>query len=171
MSGTIAGMFGGESMPGLTIGVLLLRLHRLHALESELSADQKAQLSAIDAQNESVHKEWTVHYNEKLLQEGYSRLVMLERFFDDCEEDPHTCANNYLPEATRRTIVEEIANALQHHYGAMDTELNSAMHKIDSKLHHYTQPSDFIWTAALQSAYPKAVYWWLYSKPLQIEAK
>jgi len=131
--GTVAGMFGSQSMPSLTIGMLLLRLHRLHAFESQLSADQKAQLAVIDAQNEAVHKEWTVHYNDKLIQEANSRLAMIERYFSDCEEDPRTCASNYIPEATRRTIVKDIANALQR-YDAVNTELNSVTVRVDSML-------------------------------------
>ena len=111
--GTIAGMFSSGSMPSLTISMLLLRLHRLHAFESELNADQKAQLAVIDAQNEAVRKEWTVHHNNKLVVEANSRLAMIERYFSDCEEEPRTCANNYLPEATQRTIVKDIADALR----------------------------------------------------------
>src|SRR5271154_5720801 len=91
--GSIGGMFGSGQMPSLTVGALLMRLKRLHALESQLSADQKAQLAAVDAQNESVRKEWSIHYNEKLIQEANSRLKMMDRYFSDCAEDPRSCAN------------------------------------------------------------------------------
>ena len=168
--GSIAGMFGSSSMPTLTIGALLQRLHRLHALEDQLSADQKASLNAIDAQNESARKEWTIHYNNKLIQEGNSRLKMIERYFSDCDDDPRTCANNYIPEANRRTIVEDIASALRHN-GTPNDDLMSAMHKVDMKLHRYAQPSDFVWAADLQAAYPKDEYWWLYARPPRVGAK
>ena len=168
--GTISGMFGSGNAPSLTIGALLLRLHRLHALESQLSAAQKAKLAAIDAQNESARKEWTIHYNDKLVQEGNSRLKMIDRYFSDCDEDPRTCANNYFPEANRRTIVEDIANALQSS-GASNGDLTSSMRRIDSKLRRYAQPSDFVWATALQAAYPNDEYWWLYAKPPKVGAK
>ena len=168
--GSISGMFASGSMPSLTIGGLLLRLHRLHALEDQLNADQKAKLAAIDAQNESARKEWSIHYNDKLVQEGNSRLKMIERYFSDCDDDPRTCANNYIPEANRRTIVEDIANALQSN-GAPNGDLTSAMRRIDSKLRRYAQPSDFVWAAALQAAYPNDEYWWLYARPPKVGAK
>ena len=168
--GSIAGMFGSGNAPSLTIGGLLLRLHRLHALESQLNDAQKAKLVAIDAQNESARKEWTIHYNGKLVQEGTSRLKMIERYFSDCDDDPRTCANNYIPEANRRTIVEDIANALQT-YNAADSDLTSATHRVDSKLRRYAQPSDFVWAAALQAAYPNDEYWWLYARPPRVAAK
>ncbi|MBI1255978.1 MAG: hypothetical protein GC204_00765 [Chloroflexi bacterium] len=168
--GSIAGMFGSSSMPALTIGALLQRLQRLHALENSLTADQKAKLSAIDAQNESARKEWTIHYNEKLAQEGISRLKMIERYFGDCDDDPRTCANNYIPEANRRTIVEAIANTLARN-GTPNAELTKALGRVDSKLRRYAQPSDFVWAADLQAAYPKDEYWWLYARPPRAGAK
>ena len=49
--------------------------------------------------------------------------------------------------------------------------MNNAILKVDLKLHHYSQPSAFVWTAALQDAYPKDEYWWLYAKPPQVATK
>ena len=168
--GSISGMFGSGNAPSLTIGGLLLRLHRLHALEGQMNEAQKAKLSAIDAQNESARKEWTIHYNEKLVQESNSRLKMIERYFSDCDDEPRTCANNYIPEANRRTIVEDIANALAR-YNEPTADLTSAMRRIDSKLRRYAQPSDFVWATALQAAYPQDEYWWLYARPPRVAAK
>ena len=162
--GSIGGMFGSGSMPSLTVGALLMRLDRLHALESQLLAEQKAQLAAIDAQNESVRKEWAIHYNEKMIQEANSRLKMMDRYFSDCSEDPRSCANNYMPEALRRTVVEAIAQALER-YNAPSVDLERTLGKIDSQLHRFTQPSGFVWSDALQAAYPSSEYWWLYARP------
>ena len=168
--GSIAGMFGSTNAPSLTIGALLQRLHRLHALEAQMNDSQKAALSAIDAQNASVRKEWTIHYDDKLVQEGNSRLKMIERYFDDCDEDPRTCANNYVPEANRRTIIEDIANTLQAN-GTPNADLTSAMRRVDSRLRRYAQPSEFVWAAALQAAYPQDEYWWLYARPPKVGNK
>jgi len=74
------------------------------------------------------------------------------------------CAGAYLPEALRRTIVQDLAAALQH-YDLPVTDLQRSMRAIDSKLRRYTEPSEFIWAAALQPVYPQTAYWWLYAKP------
>jgi hypothetical protein len=168
--GSIGGMFGSGSMPRLTIGALLERLHRLHALEGQMSAQQKTQLSQIDQQKEKARDEWTIHYNDKLVQEAKSRLKMIERYFSDCEEDPRTCAPNYIPEANRRTIVADIVQELARTGGAA-AEVESAAQKVDTRLRRYAQPSEFIWAGALQAAYPQDQYWWLYAKPPRTGAK
>lgn len=165
--GSIGGKFGSSSMPSLTIGALLLRLRRLHALESNLTEPQKALLASIDAQNENVHSEWTQHYNNKLVAEANSRLKVIERYFDECTDDPRTCANNYLPEALRRTIVEDILAALER-YNASTSELERAAKSIDSGLRRFVQPAEFIWAKELQPAYPQDVYWWLYTLPPKV---
>jgi len=165
--GSVDGMFGSASMPSLTIGALLLRLRRLHALEASLTDTQKALLASIDAQNESVHKEWTLHYNNKLLTEANSRLKVIERYFNDCTEDPRSCANNYLPEALRRTIVEDILAALER-YNASTPELERAAKSVDSGLRRFVQPAEFIWAKELQPAYPQDAYWWLYAQPPKV---
>ncbi len=159
--GSIGGMFGSGSMPRLTIGGLLLRLRRLHALEDRLMPEQKTQLAAVDATTENVRREWKVHYDDKLAQEAVSRLKMIDRFFDDCADDPRTCAANYPPEAMRRTIVQVIIEALAQ----PNPEIDRLASKVDLQLRRFTQPSDFIWASALQPAYPPDAYWWLYAKP------
>lgn len=168
--GSISGMFGSSSLPRLTIGALLLRLHRLRALADQLSASQQTLLSQVEAQKEQVRSEWTIHYNDKLTQEALSRLKMIERYFGDCEEDPRTCAANYLPEANRRTIVAAIEEELAR-TGADAQAVTSYAAKVDARLHRYAKPSTFIWAAALQTAYPVDEYWWLYARPPRVGGK
>lgn len=162
--GNIGGVFGSGRQPSVTIGGLLLRLHRLHALESRLNDAQKARLTEIEARSEQVRQEWTVHYNEKLLSEASSRLSVIEAFFADCEDDPRSCAANYPPEAMRRTIVQVIIETLER-LNLPLANLDKGTRKIDSQLRRFTQPADFIWAAELQAAFPKDPYWWLYAAP------
>jgi hypothetical protein len=167
--GSIGGMFGSGAMPSLTLGGLLLRLHRLHALEAGMSESQRAQLAAIDAAHNHVRKEWLVHYNDKLTQEAQSRLKMIDQFFEECADDPRTCYSNYPPEAMRRTIVEVIANE-QKRDGTATSEIERAMGRIDSQLRRFTTSGSFIWASALQPVYPKDEYWWLYAQPPRASA-
>ncbi len=165
--GSIGGMFGSTSMPTLTIGALLMRLRRLHALSDQLSEAQRAELAQIDATNENARKEWSVHYTEKLTQEAISRLKMMDQYFHDCVEDPRSCANNYLPEALRRTTVEEIRHAL-HQYGTPNADVDRTTARVDGQLRRFTRPGDFIWAHALQPVYPEHQYWWLYAMPPRV---
>lgn len=160
------GMSAASNTPSLTLGALLMRLRRLHTLESQLTDSQRATLTKISDEHERVRTEWTLHYNNKLVQEATSRLKQIRQYFEDCREDPRTCANSYLPEALRRTIVQEIADRLNQH-DTPSAELDRAMRDADSGLRRYASPSDFIWAPELQPVYPKSTFWWLYAKPQQ----
>lgn len=158
--GSVGGMFAGDqSLPSLTIGNLLLRLRRLNALASLLSADQKAAFDAAKVEHDRVRKEWTVHYTQKASDEVHARLRSLSTFVGECEDAPEACADAYLPEALRRTVVQEIVDAVPE--AAQRDDLS----KSDSALRGLTESRDFLWDAALANIYPQSKFWWLYAQP------
>ncbi len=168
--GSAGGGLFSNRMPSLTIGALLMRLRRLHALEDRLTPAQRTTLAQIDAKHEATRSEWSMHYHEKLSQEGFSRLKAMNTFFEECTERPRGCAGIYLPEALRRTIVQEIITTAKTSAYA-DLKLAAEARKVDGRLRRFTQPQGFIWAAELESAYPATVYWWLYAKPMNDQDK
>jgi hypothetical protein len=158
------GLFGGGKMPALTIGALLMRLRRLRTLADSLTPAQRDKLAAIEAKHEGIRKEWRLHYDEKAVREAHSRLDAIKHFFEECANDPRLCANVYLPEALRRTVVQELSLALADSY-ADTNELPEKMRGTDSRLKRYTQPTDFIWDKALEPVYPRDQFSWLYARP------
>lgn len=159
-----SGWFGGRNQPSLTVGALLLRLRRLHALENLLTDAQRRELAQISAQHEGIRAEWRQHYVDKLLLEGNSRLKAMSTFFEECTDDPRLCPNIYLPEALRRTIVQEVLAEL----GALHAESEDLAREargVDSRLRRFTAPSPFVWASGLEPAYPEREFWWLYAKP------
>lgn len=158
------GMFGGGSMPSLTIGALLMRLRRLNALTESLTDAQREHLHRIAAKHDGVRDEWTLRYTDRLIQEAHSRLKAMNTFFEECEDNPRACPKNYFPETLRRTIVQDINEALSA-LRAESAELDRALRSADGKLRRVTAPADFVWSKALQPAYPQTVYWWLYAAP------
>ncbi|MDZ4771179.1 MAG: hypothetical protein SGJ24_18820 [Chloroflexota bacterium] len=165
---TGGGLFGGSAMPALTIGSLLLRLRRLRELDERLSPAQRDQLGQIAKAHDGIMSEWRQHYVEKLHREGESRLKAMRTFFDECEESPRQCANIYLPEVVRRTIVQEIVRVLKMLEEPHD-ELVKAMRGVDSKLRRFTEPAAFLWEPDLQMVYPQSEFWWLYAVPPRAE--
>ncbi|NWF68982.1 MAG: hypothetical protein HXY40_07845, partial [Chloroflexi bacterium] len=119
------GIFSGGTMPSLTIGALLLRLRRLRAQRDSLTPKQQAQLEQIEARHEQVRHQWAAAYEGKLVKEALSRLDAMKAYFDECSQSPRLCASAYLPEALRRTIVEEIRLAMR--------DYNIASAQVDSK--------------------------------------
>ena len=164
--GSIGGLFGSGNQPALTIGALLLRLRRLHALQDQLSDAQRQQLATVEAQHDAVKREWSVHYEEKLLREANSRLDAMRTYFEECSSSPRQCASNYLPEAMRRTIVQEIMIAMDA-LNIASEDLNRKARDTDGKLRRYIAVSDFVWAAELAAVYPKSDFWWLYMRPPQ----
>jgi hypothetical protein len=158
------GVFSGGKMPALTIGALLLRLRRLHALRGQMSDSQRVALEAVEAEHKSVQKEWRVHYDGKLIREALSRLNSLEPYFEECKESMSLCANAYFPEALRRTIVQEIVIVMDDLLIESDA-VRKKVKAADSKLQRWVEPTPFIWAEMLQSVYPKADFWWLYQRP------
>lgn len=160
-----SGFFSAAKMPSLTLGALLMRLRRLDVLQGELSADQRMRLKEATKRHDEVFREWTVHYKQKLAHEAKSRLKAMRQFFDECTDNPKTCASIYPPEVLRRTIVQEILIAMDE-INLQDEEVTKLVRETDNYLQRAANArEDFIWAAELQSAYPEKPFWWLYRIP------
>jgi uncharacterized membrane-anchored protein YhcB (DUF1043 family) len=158
------GFFTGGAMPSLTIGALLMRLRRLRAHAEQLTSDQRAELDQIEAEIARVHKEWTLHFGQKIEREAASRLQAIGQYLQELREDPRTAANAWLPEALRRTIIAELMQAMRT-YNLDAGDLPQRISSTDNALRGFTEPSPFIWSPALESVYPKRDYAWLYMRP------
>jgi hypothetical protein len=158
----------GMNMPSLTLGGLLLRLRRLRALQSQLTSAQSASLQQAEAQLHSVSREWSSHYEKKLVQETEARLRDIMTYLRESSESPRAAAGAYMPEALRRTIIQEIVDAMP------DSErgvVQARVQQVDSGLRRYLAASDFIWSALLKPVYPADRFWWLYNRPGQAKGK
>jgi hypothetical protein len=164
--GTVGdGMYGADSgMPSLTIGALLLRLRRLQKLESQMTSEQKAILTAVEMENDRVRTDWREHYQGKLHNEAGARLHALESFLAECDGNAEACGDDYPPEMLRRTILQEIVATL-HKYNMAAIDLDSSLQRRDSQLKRLTEPADFMWDETLKIVYPQDSYWWLYARP------
>jgi hypothetical protein len=148
----------------LTPGSLLLRLNRLQALAGQMTQEQIGKLRALDEQHNKLRYEWSMAYSKKLTHEVESRTRDINTFVTECKDSARLCANAYLPEALRRTILHVILE----HLDASQTdaaELKTKVKAVDSGLRRYVREAEFIWDAALKPVYPLETYWWLYGKP------
>jgi hypothetical protein len=162
------GMFASGTMPSLTVGALLMRLRRLDVLyDDDLSMEQRKRLKAAMRQNETVAREWHVHYIEKLTREAKSRLDAMQAFFEECRSSPKTCANGYRPEALRRTVVQEILLAMPELGIEADDDLRAKIRLTDQQLRAVLMPGDFMWSSELERAYDPDEFWWLYRRPIE----
>ncbi|MCY4072879.1 MAG: hypothetical protein OXG60_16420 [Chloroflexi bacterium] len=158
------GFFGGSSTPQLTTGAFLLRRRRLSLLQESLDAPQRALLDASMKQHADIQQEWRLHYEKKLRQEVNARLKLMAAFFRECSESPRDCAAAYPVEAMRRTIVQEILLAMDEFDYDKDELLPKVQH-CDASLRLHLKAGEFIWSAKLESVYPRTVFWWLFARP------
>jgi hypothetical protein len=162
--GGLGALFGGGSLPSMTVGALLLRLRRLEHFADRMSAEQRGTLNDLRGRHAHIRDEWLYQYDQKLTREAHSRLDAMRRFFEECAESPRQCASNYLPEALRRTIVQELLTVIDER-GIEDEKLPGKVREIDSRLRRYVKPAAFLWDAALQPVYDSKIFWWLYMRP------
>ncbi len=158
------GWFTGGRMPALTIGSLVMRLRRLTALESHLTAEQRQQLDAVRQRHEAIRKQWYAHYKAKAEREVKSRIDAMRPFFEEAQSDPRLASKVYGPEVLRRTIAEEAIQALVD-MGEDTGELVRKARGADAALRRYVQPGEFAWDTQLEAAYPRDRYWWMYVAP------
>ncbi|MGJ3238146.1 MAG: hypothetical protein ACFE0Q_05515 [Anaerolineae bacterium] len=159
-----AGFF--SKMPSLTIGALVMRLHRLSALRDQLSNKQQSKLDEAINNWQSTRREWRSHYEGKLLHEIESRLDSMQTFFKECADSQQSCHNNYRPEIQKRTIVQVLLDEMDE-LGIEDDEIHKIVKEADGKLRTYLRSDDFQWSDTLTKVYPQDTFWWLYQKPPQ----
>lgn len=158
------GVFRGLSRPQMTIGALLLRRRRLSHLRARLKRADGMRLDAALLEHDDLQREWTLHYEQKLLREVPMRLRVMAAFFRECSENPRDCGGAYPVEALRRTIVGEILMAMTE-FGYEKKEMTAAARPADQALRRLLHAGDFIWSPILEPVYPRETFWWLYGRP------
>lgn len=146
--------------PRLTVGGLLLRLHRLGALRDRLTPSQAADFeSALDDLAEA-RENWAIHYNQKIAREVKARQTSMTWYLENCDEKQGDITGAYPIEAEKRTILHHLFN--EEHELA---ELRERQAELDAWLRRHVVETDFIWPETVQPAYPPAPFWWLYRWP------
>ncbi|MBN1286640.1 MAG: hypothetical protein JXB47_14675 [Anaerolineae bacterium] len=150
--------------PQLTVGGLLLRLHRLHALRSQLTPAQADDLDTAQAALDAARAAWPVHYAEKITREIHARQNSMAWYLDNCDEHAKSIVSAYPVEAEKRTILHHLfAEARTRDIALGDATKQQAA--LDARLHRHVAEAGFIWPEAVQPAYPPDPFWWLHSWP------
>ncbi len=156
MYGYLAG-----NLPKLTLGGLLLRLHRLSCLEHALSVEQQTLLHDARINFEAERANWAVHYENKIVRELRARIEALEFFVRECEEDPLPCAANYPVQAEKRTMIHHLLEESSEHE-ILEDDIRARVRQLDQKLRALLREGLFISDEVLKPAYPAEPFWWLY---------
>jgi hypothetical protein len=166
--GHSGGMFGSGTAPALTVGALVMRLRRLHAQAEQMNAVQRQVLATAHQQHATIQREWTLHYEQKVIREALSRLDAMRAFFREARDHPPQAPSLYPPELLRRTIVQELRRVMDEQTIQSD-QVPTRMTEIDGLLRSVVTPTTFQWDPTLQAYYPSEEFWWLYAAPITSE--
>jgi hypothetical protein len=148
------------SLPRLTVGGLLMRMHRLHALDSTLTDAQRQIVTTAQAQLDKTRTEWAVALEGKVSRELIARLRALSQLVSDCF-DVRQCSEVYPSEIEKRVMVAALQTEAQAS-GVLAPEVVTQTANIDSRLKQFTKPGNFLWDTRLEAVYPRATFWYLY---------
>lgn len=156
-----------SSLPKLTLGGVLMRLHRLTTLWDRLTPAQQHTIQTATQSFEALRAEWAVHYEAKLLHELKSRQTALGQFLVESEENPRTARENY-PSAIEKRVMLELLQDEAERLGVLDKDLKGSLTSLDNRIHRIAEKVDyFIWDSRVEGAYPRDKFWFLYLLPPQ----
>jgi len=150
-----------DDLPKLTIGGLLIRLHRLALLHNLLSDEQRARLATAQQQADSVKQAWLVAYTHKTTDELTMRINEWNQFLNDCVRNEDECSEMYPSLVEKRVLAQVLANEARE-LNALTPEIEKRLSGIDSQLQGYFKAGSFVWDQRLQQAYPQDHYGFLY---------
>ncbi len=150
-----------DDLPKLTIGGLLMRLHRLILLGNLLSDEQRERLATAQQQLDSVKYEWLVAYTKKTTDELIMRINEWDQFLSECKHNQDECSDLYPSIAEKRVMAQILANEARE-LNALTPDIEKRLNGIDSQLQDYFKSGNFIWDQRLQQVYPQNQYGFLY---------
>jgi hypothetical protein len=149
--------------PLLTIGGLVLRLHRLAGQAAALTPEQRARLAAAQESFHQTITAWKAHAAARMARELDARLNSWSWFVEDCRAQKRSCISHYPTEAELRTL---IALLLEEAAGYEDvSDQRDRLAQLDARFRQWFEPGGFVWRPALAPVYPRARFWWLYGRP------
>lgn len=150
----------GDVRLQMTGGDLLTRLHRLDKERSRLSAQERAEMDALQQEAERIIYSLRTRFNQRLGRELKARTDALKWYLDEVAQNPAEGRANYPYEIRNRQRIEEIVKRL----GAeLPAETSATISALDRRLRGLSQGDRFVWDPSLEAVFPRQPYWYLYA--------
>jgi hypothetical protein len=149
--------------PMLTLGGLLLRLHRLRGQQEALTPEQRTQLGAIEKCWRFTLKVWKAHAATRMMRELDARLKSWSWFVEDCQAQKRACISHYSTEAELRTLIALLLDRAAEYEDV--SRQRERLAQLDGQFRQWFKPGDFVWRPLLAPVYPAERFWWLYGQP------
>lgn len=154
------GMLPG-TLPRLTVGSLLMRLHRLHVISDLLTPRQQGIVAEAQRLLDAARQAWHVAYTGKLKREFKARADALDQYFSECVENPRVAAEHYPSAMEKRVMIEHLYRDLEA-LNELPDSIKSRLPVIDNAIRRFVDVDTFRWDARLERVYSSDVYWFLY---------
>jgi hypothetical protein len=151
-----------EHFPKLTVGGLLMLLHRLSAIKEQLTPQQQSALQAAKDKLSSVDHEWPVAIEAKIQREFRARLKSMNRQLNEREESTNSFVVDYPVIAQKRMILQALKDGAAV-YNNNTEDMTKSLNMLDNRLRQSTVSGDFTLNSTLTNAYPKDQFWFLYA--------
>jgi len=155
---------GGDRLPKLTVGGFLERAWRLRA--APLSSTQRATLDQAMRKFELARDAHRSRYMTRAIHDLRGRLDAWAWFLDDYAKRPNEEAPYYPAQAHTRLAIELLLEELA---GDSATEFVRRLFALDQRLHADWINGPFVWHSALEHAFPRERFWWLFGRLKQPE--
>ena len=150
------------NMPRLTVGSLLMRLHRLSLITDKLSPRQQQIVAESQQRMDAARKEWHVHFVAKIKREFKARVDAIEQFLNECTDNLRGCAENFPAAMEKRVMIEQMVQAYEA-LGEPIEDMQNRLTPLDNAIRRFAEPGPFRWDPRLETVYPAAQYWYLYN--------
>ena len=148
---------GGQQLPRLTVGGMLLAGLRLRARTTE--AGEQATLDKLGLQLGEVRTRWRSAWERKAAREVHTSFTLWRNYLDDYRQSPELRAEEYSSQVQERVVLHLLGRELS----PQPEELN-VLPGLDRTLKGFLLPGGFVWEPDLAAAFPAGEYWFLYGK-------
>lgn len=149
----------GVPFPQLSLGVLLLTLDELNAVEMDVEPATRSAIQSVERELDRITQKWTVAVEGKALSEASQRLSVWRAYLQDTR-DGRTDQADYRQEVKQRVILGRLLGLARSSPDGQDAVV--ALLELDEELRSLFAPGGFIWDARLERIYPQAEFWFLY---------
>jgi hypothetical protein len=149
-----------------TLGGILVRMRRLYAAYSQMSAEQKEAYDRAKTTIEGQLDKWRVQAENKARRELKARVGEWNRFIDELESDIEEYSAEWDNIVYLRTAIHLLMGIREDLISDEDAEAIAAL---DARYRTLAKPDAFAWDDAFAGEFPNEDFWWLYVSPAENE--
>ncbi len=154
---------GGEQLPKLTLGGLLLAMRRLETLRRRLEPSQEKALNQAGDSLIAERSAWPGRYGAKLDRDLQSKLDTWAWYLDDCQQRGESAIAHYPHQVADRVKIDLLLEEADE-VGLEAASKRAKLAVMDKWLRTHFQPGDFCWPPALRPGFDSNRFWYLWGE-------